>query len=236
MSFWEKLLCAVTDTAASALSSLIEAIRTVFEGDPETRRKVAFSVAVIALSAKMAKADGVVTEKEVQAFQQIFQYPAEEATNVARLYNLAKQDVAGYQAYAEKLSGLCSSGNPGCTMLENVLDGLFHIAKADGAVHEKEMNFLENVAAIFQVTEPRFEQIVARHIYTEGSDPYVVLGVSRKDDFNTIRQQYRALVREHHPDMLMARGLPASFHVVAHDRMAKYNAAYAAIERELRAA
>ncbi len=110
MSFWEKLFSAVADTATNALSSLIEAIRTVFEGDPETRRKVAFSVAVIALSAKMAKADGIVTPNEIEAFQQIFEYPDEEARNVARLYNLAKQDVAGYEAYAEKLSGLCSSG------------------------------------------------------------------------------------------------------------------------------
>lgn len=236
MSFWEKLLNAVTDTATGALSRIVEAIRTVFEGDPETRRKVAFSVAVIALSAKMAKADGVVTENEVAAFQQVFDYPEEEARNVARLYNLAKQDVAGYEAYATKLSGLCSTGAANCPVLENVLDGLFHIAKADGAVHEKEMLFLENVAAIFRMSEVQFERIVARHVYVEGQDPYLVLGVSRKDDFQTIRKHYRSLVREHHPDQLIARGLPASFHAIANDRMAKLNAAYAAIERELRAA
>ena len=236
MSFWEKLLNAVSDSATSALANIIEAIRTVFEGDPETRRKVAFSVAVIALSAKMAKADGVVTENEVAAFQQIFAYPESEARNVARLYNLARQDVAGYEAYAEKLSGLCSSGKVDCPILENVLDGLFHIAKADGAIHEKELNFLENVAAIFRISEAHFESIVARHVYVEGRDPYVVLGVSRKDDFQTIRKHYRDLVRQHHPDRMIARGLPASFEAIANDRMARFNAAYAAIERELRAA
>jgi DnaJ like chaperone protein len=236
MSFWQKLMDAVTDTAASTLSCIVEAIRTVFEGDPETRRKVAFSVAVIALSAKMAKADGIVTETEIKAFQQVFDYPEEEAKNVARLYNLAKQDVAGYQAYAEKLSGLCSSGKPQCTMLENVLDGLFHIAKADGAIHEKELTFLENVAQIFHMSDEQFERVTARHVYVDGRDPYIVLGVSRKDDFQTIRKHYRSLVQEHHPDRLIARGLPASFQVIANDRMARYNAAYAAIERELRAA
>jgi DnaJ like chaperone protein len=236
MSFWEKLLNAVADTATNTLSCLVEAIRTLFEGDPETRRKVAFSVAVIALSAKMAKADGVVTETEVKAFQEVFKYPEEEAKNVARLYNLAKQDVTGYEAYAEKLSGLCSSRQANCPVLENVLDGLFHIAKADGAIHEKEMSFLEGVADIFHVSEAQFERITARHVYVEGRDPYIVLGVSRKDDFQTIRQQYRNLVKEHHPDKLIARGMPASFHAIAHDRMAKFNAAYSAIERELRAA
>ncbi len=236
MSFWVKLLNAVTDTATNALSSIVEAIRTVFEGDPETRRKVAFSVAVIALSAKMAKADGVVTESEIKAFQQVFDYPEEEARNVARLYNLAKQDVAGYEAYAEKLSGLCSSGQSNCPVLENVLDGLFHIAKADGAIHEKEMAFLQDVAQIFRMPEEQFERVTARHVYVEGRDPYIVLGVSRKDDFQTIRRHYRSLVNEHHPDRLIARGLPSSFHAIANDRMARFNAAYAAIERELRAA
>jgi DnaJ like chaperone protein len=236
MSFWEKLLGAVADTATNTLSCIVEAVRTAFEGDPETRRQVAFSVAVIALSAKMAKADGVVTQSEIEAFQEVFDYPEEEANNVARLYNLAKRDVAGYEAYAEKLAGLCSSGQANCPVLENVLDGLFHIAKADGAIHEKEMGFLEDVAQIFRMPEEQFERVVARHVYIEGRDPYIVLGVSRKDDFPTIRKHYHGLVREHHPDRLIAGGLPASFHAMANDRMARFNAAYAAIERELRAA
>lgn len=236
MSFWEKLLHAVTETATNALTGLVEAIRTLFEGDPETRRQVAFSVAIIALSAKMAKADGVVTEQEIEAFQEIFAYPEGEARNVARLYNLAKQDVAGYEAYAEKLAGLCSSGAANCPVLENVLDGLFHIAKADGAVHENEMGFLAEVGAIFRISEEHFARIVERHVHVGGRDPYLVLGVTREDDFATIRKHYHRLVREHHPDKLIARGVPVSFHAIANDRMARYNDAYAAIERELRAA
>lgn len=94
-SLWERLLGAVGDAAGGVLNRVVDAIRTMFEGDPETRRQVSFSVAIIALSAKMAKADGVVTEAEVSAFQQIFDFPAEEARNVARLYNLARQDIAG---------------------------------------------------------------------------------------------------------------------------------------------
>lgn len=236
MSLWEKLLNAVAETATNALSGLVEAIRTMFEGDPETRRQVAFSVAVIALSAKMAKADGIVTEREIDAFREIFQFPETEARNVARLYNLAKQDVAGFDAYAEKLSGLCSSGASNCPVLENVLDGLFHIAKADGAVHEKELAFLTEVASIFRVTEEHFTRIVERHVHVEGRDPYLVLGVSRNDDLPTIRKHYYRLVQEHHPDRLIARGVPTTFHAIANDRMARYNAAYAAIQKELRAA
>ncbi len=198
-SFWERLLGSVGDAANNALSRVIEAIRTLFEGDPETRRQVSFSVAIIALSAKMAKADGAVVASEVDAFRQIFDFPEEEAKNVARLYNLARQDVAGYEAYAEKLANLCGSGEQNCTMLESVIDGLFHIAKADGMVHEKELAFLLRIAEIFRIDEQHFRRIMARHVHIDGIDPYLVLGVSPSDDFADIRKQYRRLVAEHHP-------------------------------------
>jgi DnaJ like chaperone protein len=236
MSLWEKLLNSVTLTASSALSALIEAVRTKFEGDPETRRKVAFSVAVIALSAKMAKADGIVTMDEVDAFRRIFDFPESEAKNVARLYNLARQDIAGFESYAERLAAMCTSCDTNCAILEDVIDGLFHIAKADGLLHEKELAFLERVAEIFNIDELRFEQILARHIYVEGRDPYIVLGVSPNDDFSKIKARYRVLVSENHPDKLTARGIPEEFHALANDKMAALNAAYAAIEKERRAA
>src|SRR5690606_26350364 len=235
-SLWDRLLGAIGDAAGGALGRVIEAIRTLFEGDPETRRQVSFSVAIIALSAKMAKADGLVTEKEVEAFRQIFDFPAEEARNVASLYNLARQDIAGYEAYASKLANLCGDGGKNCPMLENVIDGLFHIAKADGLVHEKELDFLARIAEIFGIDEAHFRRIMARHVHLEGRDPYLVLGVSPDDEFSEIRKTYRRLVSEHHPDRLIARGVPVALHAAANERMATLNAAYAAIEKERRAA
>jgi DnaJ like chaperone protein len=234
-SFLEKVAGAVADAASNALSGVVESVRTLFEGDPETRRRVAFSVAMIALSAKMAKADGVVTENEVNAFKDIFEIPDSEAKNVARLYNLARQDVAGFEAYAQKMAVLCGCGMPDCPTLTEILDGLFHIAKADGLVHENELAFLMRIAEIFDISEEGFERIMARHVRL-GQDPYKVLGVSPQDDFAEIRKRYRALASEHHPDVLIAKGVPAEFHGIAHERMAALNAAYAAIERERRAA
>ncbi len=235
-SLWDRLLGAIGDSAGSALGRVVDAIRTLFEGDPETRRKVSFSVAIIALSAKMAKADGVVTEKEVDAFRQIFDFPEEEARNVARLYNLARQDIAGFEAYASKLANLCRSGNANCPMLENVIDGLFHIAKADGLMHEGELAFLARIAEIFRIDEEHFRRIMARHVHLEGRDPYLVLGVSPTDELSEIRRIYRRLASEHHPDRLIARGVPAALHGAANERMAALNAAFAAIEKERRAA
>ncbi len=234
-SLWDRLLGAIGDAAGNALSGMVEAVRTVFEGDPETRRRVSFSVAIIALSAKMAKADGVVTSNEIDAFRKIFDFPPEEAQNVARLYNLARQDVAGYEAYAGKIAKMCGTGEKGCPVLEDIVDGLFHIAKADGLVHEKEIAFLSRISEIFGIDEARFQLITERHLHLDG-DPYAVLGVLPSDEFSTIRKRYRALAAEHHPDRLHARGLPAEYHAVAHHRMARLNAAYAAIEKERRAA
>ncbi len=233
MSVWTRLAHFLSERSITAFSQVIEAVRTFFAGDPELRQKVAFSVAMIALSAKMAKADGIVSDAEVKAFREIFAIPPEEERNVARLYNLAKQDVAGFEAYAVKMAALCGSGGPNCLLLEDILDGLFHIAKADGVIHERELGYLSRVAEIFQIEEAHFEAIVARHAVLGDGDPYAVLGVTRETPYSEIRRRYRKLAAENHPDRMVARGLPAEFVEIANRRMASINDAFAMIERSL---
>jgi DnaJ like chaperone protein len=233
MSIFARLGHLIAETAATAFTQVMEAVRTLFAGDPELRRKVAFSIAMIALSAKMAKADGIVTEAEVRAFREIFHIPANEERNVARLYNLAKQDVAGFEAYAAKLAGLCGEGGDNCAMLEDILDGLFHIAKADGVIHERELGYLARVAEIFEIEEREFAAIVARQAVLGDGDPYAILGVTRAMPFRDIRKRYRQLASENHPDRMVARGLPKEFVEIANRRMAAINDAFAMIERSL---
>jgi DnaJ like chaperone protein len=232
MTVWKNLGQLLARVSGAAVAGIVEAVRTVFEGDPETRRRVAFSVAMIALSAKMAKADGVVTQDEVRAFEEIFSIPKEESRNVRRLYSLAMEDVAGYESYAQNMARLCGTGERNCPFLEDILDGLFHIAKADGVVHEKEVAFLGRVAEIFGFDETRFEQVLARHVDLGEADPYRILGVTRSMDFEAIRKHYRGLVRENHPDKLVARGVPPEFVTIANDRLAAINEAYRRVEQE----
>jgi len=230
MSLWTRLGDFVARVSGTAFAGVVEAVRTMFEGDPALRRRVAFSIAMIALSAKMAKADGVVTQDEVRAFQEIFSVPAKEVRNVARLYDLAKGDIAGYETYAARLATLFDNDDNRQGILEDILDGLFHIAKADGYVHDREVGFLRRTAEIFSFDDDRFEYILARHAHTGPSDPYKVLGVERGTPFDKIRRRYRALVLENHPDRLIARGLPQEFIAIANARLAALNVAFETIE------
>lgn len=234
MSIWFRLGEFLSRAPAATLSSMVEAVRTVFEGEPALRRKVAFSIAMIALSAKMAKADGIVTQDEVRAFQQIFSVPVSEVRNVARLYDLAKGDIAGFETYASKIAGLFREEDQGAETLEDILDGLFFISKADGLVHEREVIFLRRTAEIFGMTEGRFEQVLYRHVSGGSADPYKVLGIAADSDFTAVRRRYRSLIAENHPDRLIAHGLPEEFIAIANDRVAAINVAYETIERAQR--
>ena len=216
--------------ASGGVQSVVAAIRDLFRADPELRRKVAFSVALIALSAKMARADGVVTTNEVKAFHEFFAVPREEMRNVARLYNLAQQDIAGFETYAKQMAGLCRGETHECAMLEDVLDALYHVAKADGVVHEREQKYLARIAEIFEVDETHFAQIQARHILDGEADPYVLLGLSSGATVDEVKKRYRKLVAENHPDRLIARGVPEEFIIIANGRLAALNGAYERLE------
>ncbi|CAN5150825.1 molecular chaperone DjiA [soil metagenome] len=222
MSLWSRILQAIT-----AVGGSVAAFFTRREVVPE--RSIAFTIGVIALGAKMAKADGAVTADEITAFKQVFHVPEAELAGVARVFNLAKKDVAGYEFYARQLARLFKSKPQ---VLEDVLDSLFHIAKADDALHEGEVAYLESVAAHFGFDSGRFAQIRARHIRGGRSDDYVILGASPDEPDHEIRKKYHKLVREHHPDRHIAAGMPAEIVDIATKRLARINAAYDVIARE----
>jgi DnaJ like chaperone protein len=225
MSIWTRIGQAISAVGDSISAFLARVVNT--RAEPE--RSVAFTIGVIALGAKMAKADGIVTGDEVTAFRQIFHVPAAELAGVARVFNLAKQDVAGYDAYARQLARLFAGRRQ---VLEDLLDSLFHIAKADGAVHERELVFLEEVAQIFGFSKAEFGCIKARHVVAPRSDPYIVLGIAPSASNDEIRQHYRKLVRDNHPDKHIAAGVPEEMIDVATAKLARINAAYDAVARE----
>ncbi len=198
------------------------------EGGDGTKQ-IAFTIGVIVLGAKMAKADGVVTRDEVQAFRQVFQIPPEEIKNVGRVFDLARKDSAGYEPYARQI-GRLFQGNP--EVLEDLLHGLFHIAKADNVIHPAEVAYLQGVAAIFGFDEAAFQRIRAHHMPSDATDPYLILGVAHDAEDDEIKRTYRKLIRENHPDRLIAQGLPQEFVDLGTEKMAHINEAYDRIERQ----
>lgn len=193
------------------------------------QNQVAFTIGVIALGAKMAKADGHVTRDEIKAFREVFRVPFNEVENVARIFNLARQDVAGYEAYAGQLARMFG---PRAPILEDVLDGLFHITMADNVVHPGELDFLREVARRFGFEQADFDRIAARYVHPEANDPYLILGASRETSDSELRDLYRELVRENHPDKVIARGVPEEFVAIANDRLAAINDAWDRVRKE----
>jgi DnaJ like chaperone protein len=195
---------------------------------PNATKSVAFTVAIVALSAKMAKADGVVSQAEADAFQAIFHTDPNEMANVKRIFDLAKQDISGFESYAEQIAKLLDNEPQ---LKRDVFEGLFNIAASDGILHEKEESYLETVAEIFGIAPAEYRAIRARFV-DDPDDAYTVLGLTRANTDAEIRTQYRRLVRETHPDALIARGVPKEFVDMADRKLAAINAAYEEIAQE----
>ena len=218
MSIWSKIADAISALASGeGLSAVFDKLRT----PPE--RSVAFAIAVIALGAKMAKADGQVTRDEVTAFREVFHIAAQDEAGAARVFNLARQDVAGFEDYATRIRAMFD-GHP--QTLTDLMEGLFHIALADGVYHPNEDAFLNRVAEIFDVPTGDYRSLRARFVPSQNLDPYDVLGVDRDMGMPEIRAVWRKLVRENHPDVLRARGVPDEALKIAEKRMIAINRAW----------
>lgn len=230
MSIWGKIAGAGVGLAVGGpLGALVGAVAGHLVIDRALAdSEVVFTVALIALSAKMAKADGQVSDSEIRAFEEVMKVPDAEKANVDRVYRIAQQDVAGFQAYAEQVARIYRD-NP--AMLEDVLDALFHIAKADKYLHPAELEYLRTVADIFGLSEVEFARIRASHLGPEKSDPYLVLGITPDISTEDLRKAYRRLVRENHPDTLIARGVPKELVSIANEKLATINVAYEKIMR-----
>lgn len=190
---------------------------------------VGFTAAVIGLGAKLAKADGTVTDDEVAVFSSVFRAAPEDADSVRRVFNLARQSVSGYESYARRIGR--KYRNRPC-LLEGVLDGLFFIAGADGVVTKDEMQFLENVGKAFGFDEATFRRIRASHLGADALDPYVILGVPHDAEFSDIKTAYRRLMVDNHPDRALANGAPLELRRAANDKAAAITSAYAKIRAE----
>ena len=229
MSIWSRIVETVQKITG------FQSLADLFGQPTPPEKSVAFAIAVVALGAKMAKADGLVTRDEVDAFKEVFFIPPGEEKNAARVFNLAREDAAGFDGYARRIRGMFKDADDRAT-LEDILDGLFHIAGADGVYDPRELEFLSRVAEIFEIDQTCFDRLRARHDPALNGDPYVLLGVPRSASLDSVKAAWRALVRETHPDRMMARGVPEEAIKLATERLGALNNAYERIKAERAAA
>ena len=239
MSIWSTILGGAAGFAfGGPIGALMGAAAVHFAGKASrgqmgaqmgaSEQQAIFAAGFIALCAKMAKADGVVTRDEVNVFKKAFHVSPSEAKRVGWFFDQAKQEVAGYDAYATQLYGQFHN-QP--AVLEQVIDLLFHIAMADGIMHPAEMTYLRNVARIFRISDGDFSRIYESHTGPDQSDPYTILGLDHQASDSEIKSTYRKLIKEHHPDLLMAQGVPKELIDVANDKLATINDAYDKISK-----
>lgn len=227
MSVWTKL----ADLAQRAFDPEADPPQP-FEECAPAPGDVGFTAAVIGLAAKMARADGAVTEDEMEAAAEVFRPPPGEAEAFRRVFSMAKQTIHGFEGYARQI-GRKYRARP--CLLEDVLDGLFHIAAADGQVDDRELAYLRIVADRFGFSESEFRRIKATNLGPDPGDAYAVLGILPGASLEDARQAWRKLAAENHPDRLAARGAPPEFVAIAADKTAAINAAFREIREELQA-
>ena len=237
MSIWSSIIGGAAGGAllGGPLGALIGAVAGHYIGEKisgpagHEAEQVTFTIGVIVLSAKMAKADGHVSRVEIDAFKQAFQVPEGEMKNVARVFNMARQEAAGFEPYARQLAKMFRD-TP--SMLEELLYILFHIARADGVVHPAELKFLQDISRIFGFSDGDFARLKEENLGPDKADPYVILGLERTASDDEIKSAYRKLIKEHHPDLLASQGLPDEFIEMANEKLSVINVAYDHIEKE----
>ncbi len=231
-SVWGKIIGGVGGLAlggpigaliGAAAGHMVDKARSQIGEPDDATKSVAFTIVTIALGAKMAKADGVVTRDEVDAFKQVFRVPPEETANVARVFDQARKDSRGFEPYARQVAGMFAD-NPG--VLEELLYCLTRIARADGVMHPAEIDYLRSVGDIFGLDDLAFERITEITENADQSDPYKVLGVTPDVADDELKTTYRTLVRENHPDKLIAEGMPEELVELANEKLAAINDAY----------
>ena len=227
MTIWQKVVDAVSSVArpeslAGALGHLGGAPGASPDAD------IRFTMALIALCAKMARSDGAVTHDEVEAFKRVVLVEEEDEPGVRRVFDLAKQDVAGYEEYARQIAGHFGGNRQ---LIRDVIEALCVVAAADGVLHEKEDAYLKVVARHFGL--PDGELAYIRSLFVrDAAGPYEILGLTPAATDAEVRARHRALVLENHPDRLTGRGVPAEFVKVAERKLAAINAAFDAIAGE----
>tara|TARA_B100000579_G_scaffold430005_1_gene442688 strand:- start:357 stop:1082 length:726 start_codon:yes stop_codon:yes gene_type:complete len=187
-----------------------------------------FALSLIVLSAKLSKADGQVSREELIAVKDKLKIPEHEIKQVGKIFNQAKEESAGYEPYAKQIAQFYK-GN--INVLEEVINILFYIAEADGNVSESELNMIQHIAQIFGLNQSQFNSIKESRKSSDKLNPYIVLESKPEDELRDIRKKYLKLSKEHHPDLLLSKGVPQEVIDESKKKMRAINSAWDQIQK-----
>ena len=187
-----------------------------------------FALSLIVLSAKLSKADGQVSKEELIAVKDKLKIPENELDQVGKIFNKAKNESTGYEPYAHQIAQIYR-GN--LNVLEEVVNILFYIAEADGNISQSEMNMIQDIAKIFGLNENQFNSLKESRKSSDKLNPYIVLESNPNDDLSDIRKKYIKLSKEHHPDLLLSKGVPNEVIEESKKKMRAINSAWDQIQK-----
>ena len=238
MNIWGKIIGSTSGFAlggpigaliGGAAGHAIDKIQTQKKrSDKLALKQIGFTIGIIVLSAKMAKADGKVTKQEILAFKNKIDVPDTEMKNVAFLWDQAKKSTQGYEVYAQQISNLLEKNSP---VLEELLNLLIVIAEADGKITNPEIIYLKRVSEIFGFSNEDFERIISYKI-KDPSNPYKILGVSENTPISDVKKIWKKLATKHHPDLLISQGMPRELIKQNTQRLTEINNAWETIKKQ----
>ena len=187
-----------------------------------------FALSLIVLSAKLSKADGQVSKEELIAIKDKLKIPENEINNVGKIFNKAKEESAGYEPYAQQIAQIYKNN---LNVLEEVINILFYIAESDGNTSQSELNMIQHIAQIFGLNQSQFNSIKESRKSSDKLNPYIVLESKPEENLQTIRKKYLKLSKEHHPDLLVSKGVPPEVIEESKKKMRAINSAWDQIQK-----
>lgn len=200
------------------------------------RKQGAFLFHVFSLCAKMAKADGAVSTNEINLMERLmrqqFRLNDRGRAQAIKIWKQAKESTEPFESYARAFYDEFGKER---YQVMNMMDLLFAMAAADGGLPPRKEELLLRAAGIFHIGRLQYERIKSRYYHIPPSttgrwsplDPYyALLGAKPQDSLDAIKQKFRALAKQWHPDVVSARGASVEAQRHAKEKFQKINEAY----------
>ena len=204
---------------------------------PSGNRSMVFCASAAAMLAKMAKADGRISQSEIMRVESAFRrlgFSPQVREYAVSVFRKAKDDSHSIYDYAREFAQAVES----IEVREFLYELLWEVAVADGVIGAPELQVLQHLPRCLGIRSEWYGYFRSRFVASASTEPardpladaYAMLGASAKDDAETLKRKYRELAKRNHPDALRAQGLPEEMVGKATERMSRINEAWATIK------